>query len=294
MKFIDYKENIPRGREDFPFEFYHISHMHTQYHMPYHWHDELEMLHVLEGELHLNLDGEEFTGTAGDIFIVNTGVFHGGEALDCVYDCIVFDFHKFFKSSKIMQKYLTSYLNNEVRFHIRIPKEDSVGQGLLLRFFSAFTSGIPTFELDVTGILYLIVSHFVHMGYYHSTTPGEIISHQKSGTLKQVIQFIEHNYDQQLTLSDLASEAGMSPKYFCRYFHAMTNRTPMNYLNYYRIEMACVLLTTTTHSITEIAFDCGFNDLNYFIRCFKKYKGISPKKYAKEYFRIEQHGPIVH
>ena len=61
----------------------------------------------------------------------------------------------------------------------------------------------------------------------------------------------------------------------------MTHQTPMDYLNRQRIEQACFRLTTTSDSVTDIAYDTGFNDLSYFIRIFRKYKGISPGKYRK-------------
>lgn len=59
----------------------------------------------------------------------------------------------------------------------------------------------------------------------------------------------------------------------------MTHRTPIEYLNYYRLERASYLLTSTDLPVTQVAMDCGFNDLSYFIRSFKKYRGITPKKY---------------
>lgn len=74
----------------------------------------------------------------------------------------------------------------------------------------------------------------------------------------------------------------MSPKYFCRIFRTVIHRTPIDYLNYYRIEKACYLLETEDLSITEVAYHCGFNDSSYFIRCFKKYKQITPTKYLKK------------
>lgn len=55
----------------------------------------------------------------------------------------------------------------------------------------------------------------------------------------------------------------------------------MDYLNRQRIEQACYELSTTGDSITDIAYRNGFNDLSYFIRTFKKYKGTTPGKYNK-------------
>ena len=98
---------------------------------------------------------------------------------------------------------------------------------------------------------------------------------------KNVITLIENEYQNPLTLEDLSRASGMSPKYFCRFFHEMSNKTPIEYLNYYRIEIACEQLLATELSITEIALNCGFNDVSYFIKTFKKYKGLTPKKYLK-------------
>ena len=56
--------------------------------------------------------------------------------------------------------------------------------------------------------------------------------------------------------------------------------TPVDYLNYYRIERACHILTTTELPVTEVAYRCGFNDSSYFVKTFRKYMGITPRAYA--------------
>ena len=58
----------------------------------------------------------------------------------------------------------------------------------------------------------------------------------------------------------------------------------IEYLNFYRIEIACEQLLSTDLSVTDIAINCGFNDVSYFIKTFKKYKGITPKQYIKKIF----------
>ena len=105
--------------------------------------------------------------------------------------------------------------------------------------------------------------------------------HKRILQLKQALEFIESSYTLPLSLQEISESVGMSPKYFCRFFQEMTHRTPIDYLNYYRIERACYHLLTTNLSITEVAFSSGFNDLSYFIKTFKKYKGTTPKKYLK-------------
>ena len=68
-------------------------------------------------------------------------------------------------------------------------------------------------------------------------------------------------------------------EYFCRLFKQYTGKTPIEYLNNYRIEQAAKLLIETNDSITDIAFDCGFENTSYFIRKFKAQKSATPKQY---------------
>ena len=91
--------------------------------------------------------------------------------------------------------------------------------------------------------------------------------------LKPVLKYIGANYASPISLSELSRLAGMSPKYFCRFFKAALHRTPVDYLNYYRIEQACRILTATVLPMTETAYRYGFNDSSYFVKTFRKYMG---------------------
>ena len=73
----------------------------------------------------------------------------------------------------------------------------------------------------------------------------------------------------------------MNEKYLCRFFKDYTSRTPIDYINNLRIEAACHELTSGDMTITEAAIECGFNDISYFSKMFKKYKGITPREYSK-------------
>ena len=147
------------------------------------------------------------------------------------------------------------------------------------RMFAHMKTREEGHELTVIGAFYEFFGYILKHELYSeeqsiSAKDGRRIDH-----LKNVIAMIEEHYDECITLDDLARSAGMNSKYFCRYFREMTHRTPIDYLNYYRIEQACFKLATSNDSIAEIAMSCGFNDQSYFIKTFKKYKGVTPKKY---------------
>ena len=146
----------------------------------------------------------------------------------------------------------------------------------------------PGYELTVLGQFYHFFGIVFGKHYYLENVQKARKDYKRILQLKQVLEFIEHNYASPLTLQELSASVSMSPKYFCRFFSEMTHQTPMDYLNRQRIEQSCYELSTTDDSITEIAYRNGFNDLSYFIRTFKKYKGITPGKYKRSSITLLQ------
>ena len=86
-----------------------------------------------------------------------------------------------------------------------------------------------------------------------------------------------------ITLTDMAKVCNLSVSHFSVLFHEFFRQTPLDYLNSYRIERACLILTNTDLPVTEVAYRCGFNDSAYFVKVFKKYKNSTPKKYRDAY-----------
>ncbi len=286
MKLLDYKENRQRGSEQFPFDFHHFEPGKPHYVNTHHWHNELELIHVISGELRVTIDSDEYIGHGGDFFIVNGGALHSTDPTDCVYECLVLEFDKFFRSSQIVRMHLAGYFEGKYQIVPQVPREDKEALQLFERLFSSFLEPTEQLELIVSGLVYLIIALYKNRRYFTAVGDDTLPNLQRTNAIKNVFQYITDNYDKPITLDALSQQAGMSPKYFCRYFKALTDKTPIDYLNNYRIDNACEKLIMTKLSVTEIAYDCGFNDLNYFIRCFKKYKGVSPKKYLADHGRM--------
>ena len=100
--------------------------------------------------------------------------------------------------------------------------------------------------------------------------------------LKQVVEFIEKNYANPITLQELSASVSMSPKYFCRFFSEMTHQTPMDYLNRQRIEQACCQLATTDDSITEIAYLNGWISKDEIMEVYEVLKKNQYGQYLKD------------
>ena len=280
MPISNYHEDLPRGIPDFPIEFYHVDYTHPRYHMDCHWHDEFELIHVLSGTLCVTIDGAEHLLYAGDTTFVAGGCAHAASPENCVYQCTVFDPAMLLRSGDASKAYIHRIQNHSIAVTPRIPAACTPVKEAMHRLFcTAFNANRQPNVLLVLGAL-MDFFGLVFEEKIYTESPAELPkNNQRIRYLKEVLTHIEQHYAEPITLAQLSEIAGMSSKYFCRFFRQMTRRTPIDYLNYYRVECACHELSTTEKSVTEVALDCGFNDISYFIKTFRRHKGVSPGKY---------------
>jgi YesN/AraC family two-component response regulator len=100
--------------------------------------------------------------------------------------------------------------------------------------------------------------------------------------MQEIATYIYQNYDKKLTLEDMSEKFNISRSYLSKKFKVITGFGFKEYVVNVRIQNACRLLLETNKSITDIAFECGFNDSNYFGDAFRHVKGVSPNKYRKQ------------
>lgn len=273
--------NHPRGRLDFPMEYLRVDEHSPLYILPLHWHKEWEFIHILQGSMDMMINSQEFHAEEGDFFLLDEGCIHGGIPHNGIYECVIFDPRTLFHQQPLFRKQLQPNYNQQRSLPTVFPKNDEAGKNLLCYFFSLMENQGIGREMEVFGSLCMILGHIDKNNYWLPRKTSSASS-RKLSVMKEFMDYLEENYTRALTLNDLAEKAGMTPRYFCRFFKEMTGKPPMEYLNYYRIEMAGIELLTTKKSVTEIAFDNGFHDLNYFIRAFKKQMGVTPGQYMHQ------------
>jgi len=105
--------------------------------------------------------------------------------------------------------------------------------------------------------------------------------------IKKVVKYIKENYQKDCTLEELSRIAGISRFYLIRIFKDYIGKTPYEYLLDVRIENAKLLLVKGNMPVTNICYECGFNNMSHFIRTFKKKIGISPSVY-RNFTKLEQ------
>ena len=103
-----------------------------------------------------------------------------------------------------------------------------------------------------------------------------------SADIERALKYIALNYQQSLTLEEVAGHCNLSSTYFSRKFKLITGRTFKEHLNYIRLRQAKQMLCTTDNTVTKIAMLCGFGSSNYFKDVFKADVGISPREYRKK------------
>ena len=114
---------------------------------------------------------------------------------------------------------------------------------------------------------------------------AKIAVQDDSRRILKVKNFISKNYTDELRLPQLAQIAGMSPSAFSRFFKLHTGRNLSDYIIDIRLGYAARMLVDTSRSISEISFQCGFNNLSNFNRIFKRKKGCAPSEFRENYHK---------
>ena len=112
-------------------------------------------------------------------------------------------------------------------------------------------------------------------------------SHRKNSAsaqarLQMMMQYIQLNYTQDISLEDIADHVGISKSTVLNLFRDHLHITPINYLINYRLNEAALLLTNTEKKIHTVSGEAGFHNVDYFCRVFKKHYHITPTEYRKK------------
>ena len=274
------RENVSHTTDQFPMAFYSVASGHPRYQMMHHWHPETELLAVRQGTLSLSLDGTAVTVQEGQFVLIPPGTVHSGIPKDCHYECVVFDRRAILGITKGP---CYEGIKRILSAPAVLPCSAELDQCM-----DALRNPGFGFEAQALSGLYGLVARWL-------TDPPEPVSglpRRKPRLIpfEQAVLYLQEHFREPITLREMAAAAGLSEKYFGEYFKNVTGETPVQYLNDYRIEQAAESLKEEDKSITDVALESGFNDLSYFIRAFKKYKGITPGRYEKLYRQSEQNG----
>lgn len=289
MQDIFLKESKAHGNISFPFAFYHVTEKHPRYTMETHWHEECEICRVLSGTLEVTIDGKTFTGKGrdgvGDIFIFNSGAVHSAIPHDCVYECVVFDLHFLLRERSLSNSFIYSLLYNQRKFVSYIPytqeKQDDLEDicSIVQRLFFTLRDQGAGYQLKSFGIMYYLLGLFEDKAMFEQPNEagGDAVS--RIMKMRMALSYIHRNYKQHISLSEIAELLDLQPPSVVKLFKELINKKPLEYINSYRINCAQEMLKEGRNSVTAVALECGFTDVSYFTKVFKKYTDQTPRQF---------------
>ncbi len=295
------KEICLHGTKSFPCAFYRTRCAGKGTLVKHHWHDEVEILYFSGGDFRLEINMEQFFIRSEALYFINPGELHSiftENAKSSGEDAIVFSPDILnLDSYDAAQTQLIQPIQNGMLLFPRCltpdhkafaPVRDTFLEAM--RSFQTPPEGTPAQRNgaatdDLTSQLFIKSSLLRILAVLSGSRlflPTEKNHDKRVEEIKTVLTYIKENYKEKIYIQDLARQVNMNAQYFCRFFKKSIGRSPMEYINEYRLKQSLRLLKETDLPVTEVCLECGYNNLGNFLRSFKKYAGTTPLQYRKE------------
>ena len=275
------QEKFQRGTVLFPLQYYLNNTVDPKYDLPVHWHTEFELLHVISGTYNVFVKDRNIRLAKDDLCFIPGKILHGdaGDKGQALYESLVFDIELVRQHGYLPDDFISAVVSGNVILHDFLPHDNKELSVLAQKLFETVKNSAEGYELEASGYLLIFLGELKRQHLYIEKKIIPTNKRRQSEQLDAVLNLIRKKYAEELTLEQMADAAGLSPKYFCRVFREATERSPVEYLNWFRINRSCTMLRETREKLSVIASACGFNDFSYFIKMFKRYKGMTPLKY---------------
>ena len=282
------REKKEHGTREFPFQIYSAPDAKDSDLVPYHWHPEVEIITVLQGNVDVTIRDEHYCGTPGDVFLVNPGELHeirGG--MDNLFRAFVFpmEFLQFRREDATQFELLQPLEKQQICFSDRVDGSSAVGQEIfeeLRRIMTADEQRLPGYQLLIKASLLRIVALQAGAGLLGTTQENSNRPDYQNQTLRDIIEYLNENCTEAVRLPDIAARFGLTPQYFCTFFKEHFGRTLTQHINLLRIQRASRYLRETDLPIMEVGFLVGFENFSYFIKRFREVFDCTPSEYRKK------------
>lgn len=275
----DLSENIWFLSDDFPIAMYTQSYDHAASdHIPFHWHDEIQVVWVYQGTLTYQVNGHTFPLDRGKLLFINSRLLHSSRTIKGDAKTLCIDFSQRIFHPMVLKHYIQPVLEDSTCTYMCLPLKpyylDTLEQFTnwdekLLGYFS------------VTNFLSQLVEDIVK-NFKGDSAP---VDYEEVRRFNAILEYVHNQYSEPLTVALLAKTAHLNKNRLTALFKKYTNMTPVKYLNEYRLYVAKNLITSTDLSISQISEDVGYHQISHFIQQFRKSYGMTPLKYRNRYSR---------
>lgn len=252
-----------------------------------HIHNQIELLYVTEGSFIATVDGRSYDLEEGDLILFCSNAIHHVISLAeprHSYYCMHIKptLLQSFSHRREASDYTMRFALNHEELQCLWKRADLEGSAIL----TAIRGLIEEYEhpgyASEIGIQCKMAELLLAL-LRDSGKAVDHVSHVNATTacIYRALIHIRKHFKEDLDEGELAKKYGISYSYFSRQFRQITGMTFKQYLNTLRIHYAEQLLLTSGKSITEIAGECGYNNISYFISMYKRLKGETPKKMLK-------------
>ncbi len=256
---------------------------------PPHWHERIEIVYVLGEELKIGVNNSVYTLNKRDILIVGMGEVHYFLMQPQKCDRIIVHFELSLFGS------LANSISGRRLLNPLIPfcPDNELSAFSIHAFFERIILAIQQetqhkekgFQFILGARLYELAAGIIRYIPNEKLCAAEMNKQMKKlQLLEQVAQYVDRNLYREITLEEVSKHVNFSMYHFTRFFKDTTGMTFWQYLNNYKVSKAANYLINTTDTISEIAFNSGFNSIKTFNRVFKQIKGCSPSEFKKAIF----------
>jgi AraC-like DNA-binding protein len=253
-----------------------------------HWHQEIEIVYILEGSMQIGLNNMTYDLIAGDIVLISSCDVHryhsspsGCKKIILQLGKSIFEPHAdqiFGKRFKLPVVGACTLLDSSTQHHLHAALESYI-----LRIYEEWQERSDGFELVIKATIYdLAAALFRFMPMVPYSVEEKTKRLEQLEKLDRVLSYIELHYDTEITLQSAATLSTFSVTYFSRFFKEATGANFVDYVNTYRVNMAMLALVNESQSVADIAYRCGFNSIETFNRVFKKVTGCTPTAYRSK------------
>ena len=272
---------------------FHIVERHkTEFDYPLHKHKEFELNFVehASGVRRIVGDSVEEIGEFDLVLVGGGGLEHVWEQGSCtsknIREITIQFSPDLFEGEMLSKNQFASIrkMLDDAQYGISFPMETIMKVYHVLDKLALETTEDERF-LQFLKFLYILYELSVSEGanVLASNSSAKHASREESRRIQKVKQFIDEHYTEELGLSQIADLAGMSPVAFSRFFRQRTGGTLTDYIVDIRLGHAARLLVDTDKNVSEICYECGFNNLSNFNRAFKSKRGSSPREFREKY-----------
>ena len=283
---FDKSEYVFYNKSDFPVYIRQgILSRYPDYTAESHWHDDIEFIVILSGNMDYNVNGEILSLREGEGIFVNSRQFHYGfsaKQQECTFVCILLHPVLLCSTQYIEQKFVLPVTTNAAipyhKFSGNSAWEKQVLDYLLKIYECRDTD---TMELKAQGLFGNLWAEL----YTHLDTQKTVssIQNQHLNSLQHMISFIQSHYKEKISLAEICRAGNVGKTTCATIFMKYTNQTPIEYLTDHRLRKSIDLMVSTDMTFSEISYEIGFSGASYFAETFRKRFGCSPGEYRKKH-----------